>query len=141
MASHRFCPGFVIGLMAACGLAGVNSPAWSAQLANPPAPDAKADDGLPNFDIRVDADGNPTARVRQALAAHPKTPESAAALERLRKTVELVTIDDDPYFGTPRYVRAWNQLLSEPVNAPAATVVQQFITDYAALFQIAPAEV
>ncbi|MBS0197770.1 MAG: M36 family metallopeptidase [Planctomycetes bacterium] len=126
--------------MAVCGTVGTLA---SARADDPAFAAVKgADDGYPSFDIRFNADGEPTQPVVNALAKITKGPALADELARLRASVDSVQIDDDPCFGTPRFVRSTSAFLTaaDPAAAPAE-VVAKFIRAYPALFEIDAAEI
>ncbi len=118
----RFC----VVLMAVCGTVGTLA---AARPADDHAVAAKqADEGFPAFDIRFNASGEPTQTVVTALARNTKGQALADDLARLRASVDSVQIDDDPCFGTPRFVRSTSAFLTAADPAAAPTdVVAKFI--------------
>lgn len=117
-----------------CGVAAAQPVAKTANVAEASKP---VEVGLPPFDIRFQSDGTPARFVRDSLARHAKGAAAAAALARLSERVEFLSVDDDAIMGTPRFVRSWKQYLTgENPNMDPSEVVRNFITEYAALFEI-----
>jgi Zn-dependent metalloprotease len=100
--------------------------------------------GLPNFDARIGADGEPVASVKVGMekVLAGRAADRAKAIERLRGLVANLSIDEDVMFGTPRFVRSWSQMLTgDNVGAAPLAVVKDFIAENGAIFEIDGAEV
>jgi len=91
------------------------------------------DTGLPNFDARLD---------RKVDARRPA--HSAAYLKDLAKLqakIDGLTVDDDQFFGTPRFVRSTRQLLTAPAAAAPRDVLFRFAREYRGLLGISESEI
>src|SRR4051812_44411774 len=105
--------------LALCVAAACFSMGVSAVHAEPGAPAAAQGDplhgGLPFFDARVDAQGVPTTEVQQAIAARKGaySPAKTADLQRLNNLIPMLTVDDNPFYGTPHFVRSTMAYLTE----------------------------
>ncbi len=143
MARITSCLLTVAAVVAVCGMGSGRASGQLAALGVGGAPaGARDEEGLPNFDIRLAADGTPTRGVLDALAKHAKGAEYREALARLRGRVEFVRIDEDACLGTARFVGSWKEMLTEAnAGAQPRDVVQGFVKQYAGLLEIDAAEV
>lgn len=108
---------------------------------------AAAGESLPYFDVRLDADGRPTAEVVAARnAARPQTGATLRdqTVDLLKQRVHGVVIDDDQLFGTPHFISSTSSLLTGPRRAGAWTarqVAREFVSAHRPLFEIQPSEI
>ncbi|MCC6321419.1 MAG: M36 family metallopeptidase [Phycisphaerales bacterium] len=151
----------VFGLLAGAAIAADRqSPAAAARQAriqrqladNPDSPPtlAGALSGLPNFDIRATGPHGATAEfINQSLEDFSLTPAGQArakAAAALAASLPELRIDDDPFLGTPRFVRSTRVFLTAPVQSdkPAdidhTTLLARYLAGHAALFEIDPIE-
>ncbi len=107
---------------------------------------AVAGESLPNFDIRLDADGKPTAAVRAALLG-ARTGASTSLREldeqQLLQATPEVRVDDHEFFGTPHFVVSTRAFLTAPQAGgwTARQVARTFVGAHKGLFEIAPSEI
>jgi len=105
--------------------------------------------GLPNIDVRFNADGSVAPFVVASIDALKQSPawrERIAAAAALRSSLPELTIDDDALLATPRFVRSTRALLTPPPDdqhpkREAQDLVARFIADHRALFEIDPLEI
>jgi len=102
----------------------------------------RAIEAVPDFDIRFTGD-QVSAEVRGlATAARPgfSLRERASEVRRLAQRVPGLSVDYDPIFGTPRFVRSPFAFLTRPAPVEAEAVVESFVAAHRALFEIDVAE-
>ena len=115
-------------------------------IVQPPSADpcAGCDHGAPYFDVRLRDDGFPTRAISSAIntaRASDTVTQRQAALDRLHGRIAGLEVDEDPFFGTPRFVRSTQRLLTGASDADGLRIVSEFIADSRALFEIDPGEV
>ncbi|MFO0972430.1 MAG: M36 family metallopeptidase [Phycisphaerae bacterium] len=105
---------------------------------------AHAAEPRPFFDARLRADDTPTPAVERALEQARLGPTHAAreaAATRLLQAVPSAQVDDHELFGTPKFIRATDRLLTAPAaGTTPQQVVRRFVGDYQGLFEIQPAQ-
>lgn len=103
-----------------------------------------ADDPLPYFDIRLDADGLAVEEVLDALAVARTESQLAAratSIAQIEQDVRGVRVADHEFFGTPHYIGSTMRLLTPPAavgDVSAREVVKDFVATYQPVFEIDP---
>jgi hypothetical protein len=98
---------------------------------------------LADFDVRLDADGQAVASVRESLARTGASATRAYDLNRLAQRVPGVVVDTDILFGTPHFVRSTYAFLTPAVlggSEMGEVVVRDFLDQYRGLFEVSPGE-
>ncbi len=88
--------------------------------------------GLPNFDARDDR--------HVAVKRGPLAAAFQDDVARLSATVQGLVVDDDQYFGTPRFVRSTQAMVTAAANASARDVLYRFALQYPGLLGCDAAE-
>jgi hypothetical protein len=153
MAHHsRIRGGRSFHLAALALLLTVGQPATASErgaLLKPHTPDptcthCTTDLGRPFFDIRIDVDSLPLDRVTKASTARLIGDIAAARnadIARLTRFVPDVTVDQDPFLGTPSSIRSTSRNLTAAAKAESASdLISTFITEYPALLEISSDE-
>src|SRR5262245_2896050 len=101
------------------------------------------DAGLPYFDIRVNAQGQPMDWVladQAAIRAGEGWAKRQAARARLEARFHGVRMDDEAIFLTPNFIRSTEMFLTPPSQLDPKAVARTFVSDYRDLFEVDPAE-
>jgi hypothetical protein len=108
-----------------------------------PATDDPLHGGLPYFDARCDKDGIVYPAVAQALAAAKARGGQARAidLDALRARIPFLRMEEDQYFGTPKWLGSTQAFLTDvAVGADPKDVAKAFIAGQPNLFEINASE-
>ena len=98
---------------------------------------------LPDLDVRLAPDGRPVDGSNEANAElRTQAAVFARDLEarELRGSDPFLRIDDDPVFGTPRWMSSTVNFLTRPVdgNFDAVRIVRKYVAEHPGLFEIRP---
>ncbi|MCC6951023.1 MAG: M36 family metallopeptidase [Phycisphaerales bacterium] len=101
------------------------------------------DFGLPQFDVREQADGSVSKGVAASMAAYRGSTQwqkRQASADALRAMVPSVKIDTDPRYGSPQFVRSVWQFMTGPTKDTPRDVARGFVNHYSDLFGISSAD-
>lgn len=98
---------------------------------------------LPDVDVRLAPDGLPADWVNETnaeLRTEKDVMARYAEARALRGSDPFLRIDDDPVFGTPRWLASTVHFLTRPVDGPfdAVRIVRKYVEEHPGLFEIRP---